>query len=211
MNHQYNSGYCKCLDGETVMSKKEVMEFFNRMAPHWDSDLVVDVKKINIILDTAGVHTGVRVLDVACGTGVLFPFYAERKAAFVTAVDISAEMAKIAASKAPGQIHVICDDIETMHGTGDYDCCVVYNAFPHFPDPAGLIGHLAAWLKPGGRLTVAHSLNIDRLDHHHAGNASKVSRGMISAPELAALFGPWFYVDTAISDSEKYIVSGLLR
>ena len=209
MENQLN-GESGCRDKEASMNKKDIRDFFDRLAPRWDSEQVMDPNKINGILDKAGVKPGVRVLDVACGTGVLFPFYVERGVSHVLAVDISAEMVKIAETKAAGPVQVVCSDIEAMEGTGDYDCCMVYNAFPHFPDPAGLIGGLTAWLRPGGRLTVAHSLSIDQLNRHHAGHAAKVSRGMLPAPELAEIFGRWFQVDVEISDDEKYIVSGTL-
>ena len=158
---------------------------------------------------------GTRVLDVACGTGVLFPFYLERETSHVLAVDISPEMTnlaecKLAATRARNRIEVVCGDIEAMRGTGDYDCCVVYNAFPHFPEPRRLVSRLAAWLKPNGRLTVAHSMSLAQLDRHHAGRAAKVSRAMLTAPELADVLSQWFTVDIAISDDEKYIVSGKL-
>lgn len=190
------------------LRKRDVIAFFDRLAPGWEKDLVVDEAKINAILDAAGVRAGTRVLDVACGTGVLFPFYRQRQAAEVLAVDISPEMAKIAAGNAWPPIRVLCHDIETLSPTGSYDCCVVYNAFPHFPDPAALVGHLARWLVPGGRLTVAHSMGIGQLNRHHAGSAAQVSMAMLPAADLAELFSQWFAVDTVVSDEEKYIVSG---
>lgn len=194
--------------GQPGIRKGDVIAFFNRLAPGWEKDLVVDTAKINAILDAAGVRPGSRVLDVACGTGVLFPFYQQRQAAEVLAVDISPEMAKIASSNARPPIRVLCHDIETLAPTGRYDCCVVYNAFPHFPDPAGLVGHLARWLAPGGRLTVAHSMGIGQLNHHHAGCAASVSLAMLPADELARIFDRWFTVDTVISDEGEYIISG---
>lgn len=198
-----------CMERErTVIDKKDVIEFFDELAPGWDHDLVVDTGKINTILDAAGVRENGRVLDVACGTGVLFPFYQQRRVAEVLAVDISAEMARIAGEKAPSPIRVVCGDIESMPGTGDFDCCVVYNAFPHFPDPARLVHRLSGWLKPGGRLTVAHSMGIEQLNRHHSGRAAKVSMGMLSAGDLADIFGQWFTVDVTVSDEGKYIVSG---
>lgn len=196
------------LSQQPSIRKGDVIAFFDRLAPGWEKDLVVDTAKINTILDVAGVGTGRRVLDVACGTGVLFPFYRQRQVAEVLAVDISPEMAKIAAGNAVSPIRVLCHDIETLSPTGDYDCCVVYNAFPHFPDPAGLIEHLARWLVPGGRLTVAHSMGIAQLNRHHAGSAAQVSMAMLPAADLAELFSRWFAVDAAISDGEKYLVSG---
>lgn len=201
-----------CLDsGRTALDKKDIIEFFDELAPGWDRDLVVDTAKINTILDAAGITENVRVLDVACGTGVLFSFYRQRQVADVLAVDISAQMARIAAQKALSPIRVVCGDIESMPGTGDFDRCVVYNAFPHFPEPARLVRQLSSWLKPGGRLTVAHGMSLEQLNRHHSGRAAKVSMGMMPAGDLAEIFGQWFRVDTVVSDREKYIVSGTLR
>ena len=56
-------------------------------------------RKISIILDNACVGAGSRVLDVACGTGVLTPDYLARDVASVTAVDISPEMIRRARDK----------------------------------------------------------------------------------------------------------------
>lgn len=194
------------------MTKQDIIQFFDALAPCWDRDLQVDQDKIDFILDKAGVGPGTRVLDVACGTGVLFPFYARRGVAQVTAVDISPEMAKIAAGKTDDpRFRVICGDIEALAPTGHFDCCVIYNAFPHFPEPGRLIGALAAWLRPGGRLTIAHGMGLAALNAHHSGQAAKVSRGMMPAPGLARLLAARFQMDTAVSDDEKYVVSGTLR
>ena len=43
-------------------------------------------------LDLADIRSGVHVLDVACGTGVLFPYYLSRNVASITGVDLSADM-----------------------------------------------------------------------------------------------------------------------
>lgn len=63
-----------------MMNKKDVKEFFDNLAPEWEINLVKNDSKINTILDYAGVDYGKRILDVACGTGVLFPYYMERGA-----------------------------------------------------------------------------------------------------------------------------------
>ena len=55
------------------MNKKEIIAYFDRCAPQWDARMVTDDGKINGILDAAGVREHDVVLDVACGTGVLFP------------------------------------------------------------------------------------------------------------------------------------------
>ena len=195
------------------MEKKDVIEFFDRMAASWDADMIKSDEKIGQILDNAEVGEGMDVLDVACGTGVMFPYYLHRKVASVTGIDISPEMAKIAASKFEEQqnVRVICGDVEDYAFDRKFDRIVVYNAFPHFPNPKRLIATLADLLKEGGRLTIAHGQSREAIDGHHHGPASKVSNGLMRADALKALFDPHFEVEIMISNSRMYQVSGFKR
>lgn len=86
-----------------MIDKRDVQAFFDRLAPDWDADMVRNEAVIARILDNAGVCDGCTVLDVACGTGVLFGDYVKRGAARVTAVDLSPEMAARAAERPPGR------------------------------------------------------------------------------------------------------------
>ena len=191
------------------MKQKDVIDFFDRLAPQWDAGMIRSDAIIGKILDGAHVREGCDVLDVACGTGVLFPDYLARKVGSVTAVDISPEMVKIAAAKYPGEnITVRCGDVETMTFDKQYDCIMVYNAFPHFPEPARLIGTLAGYLKPGGTLTIAHGMSRAAIDHHHEGSASRVSVGLMSEHALAALFRRHLRLTVKISDERMYQVTG---
>ncbi|MBR5292898.1 MAG: class I SAM-dependent methyltransferase [Clostridia bacterium] len=194
------------------MDKKEIQKFFDECAPWWDEHITTDRSKISWILDRAGVRENAAVLDVGCGTGVLFPFYIARNVSRVTGVDISPEMIRIASGKAKDErIRLICADAEMLPPSDVCDCCVIYNAFPHFPNRELLIGSLAKWIKPGGRLTVAHGMSLEQLHKHHAGRAERVSLEMLAPQELAACMEPWFCVDTALADEDKYIVSGARR
>ena len=195
------------------MEKKDVIEFFDRMAASWDADMIKSDEKIGQILDNAEVGEGMDVLDVACGTGVMFPYYLHRKVASVTGIDISPEMAKIAASKFAqmDNVRVICGDVEDYAFDRKFDRIVVYNAFPHFPNPKRLIATLADLLKEGGRLTIAHGQSREAIDGHHHGPASKVSNGLMRADALKALFDPHFEVEIMISNSRMYQVSGFKR
>ena len=192
------------------MEKQAVIEFFDRCAPWWDSDMIRNEDIIATILTLGGIRKGIHVLDVACGTGVLFPDYLAREIGSLTAIDISPEMAKLAAAKFP-QANVICGDVETTQFGQTFDAVMVYNAFPHFPDPAKLIARLASLTRPGGRLTVAHGMSREALTAHHSGRASNVSIDLIHERELAALFAPWFEVDVVISTDRMYQVSGVRR
>lgn len=194
---------------QKAIKKEDVIAFFDMLAPSWDEAQIRDMKKINAILDYAKVNEGVDVLDVACGTGVLIPDYLDRNVNKVTAVDISSEMIKIAKQKCQdNRVAFFCFDIEEIRLPDLYDTCMVYNAFPHFANPASLIQCLANKLKMGGRLTIAHSMSRRQLDSHHAGPARKVSNGLMHEDELAKLFAAFFEVDVKISNEQMYVVSG---
>lgn len=194
------------------MQKKDVIEFFDKCAENWDADLIRSDEIINTILDYAGVCEGKDVLDVACGTGVLIPDYLERNVRSVTAIDIAPEMARLAESKFPHEnVHIICGDAEVFSFGRKFDCIVVYNAFPHFPEPEHLIEVLASHLKPGGMLTVAHGMSRAEIDRRHSGSASKVSRGLMSEEELAAIFSRHLQVTVKISNEKMYAVAGCLK
>lgn len=195
------------------MQKQDVIEFFDRCAPFWDADMVKSDEIIGKILDNAEVDAGQDVLDVACGTGVMFPYYLQRNVASVTGIDISPEMAKIADAKfaAEPKVQVICGDVEEAVFDRKFDRIVVYNAFPHFPNPKRLIKTLANLLKEDGRLTIAHGASREAIDNHHSGSASKVSNGLMEAASLKKLFDPYFDVEVMISNRRMYQLSGVKR
>ena len=194
-----------------MLNQKAVISFFDRLAPQWDADLIRSDEIIGTILDNAGVTAGKDILDVACGTGVLFPDYLARNVGSLTAVDISPEMVKIAKSKyPPEQVRVFCGDVETMTFDRNFDCIVVYNAFPHFPEPARLVERLASLLNPGGTLTVAHGMSRAAIDNHHKGAASQVSQGLIHEDALAAIFRKYLTLTVKISNDRMYQITGKL-
>lgn len=192
-----------------MIDSKEVIAFFDRLAPDWDAEMIRSDEIIAAILDKAEVSAGKDVLDVATGTGVLIGDYLARGVASVTGIDISSNMARIAQGKYPQEnVKILCGDVERTDFDRLFDCIVVYNAFPHFPDPARLIAHLASLLKPGGTLTVAHGMSREKIDAHHHGAASRVSNGLMPAEELSAIFAAHLTVTAVISDDRMYQVVG---
>ena len=195
------------------MNKSEMIRFFDMRAPSWDACEVRKDDVIDRIFDNAHICGGLDILDVACGTGVLFPHYIKRNVRSVTAIDISGGMAKIAAQKAAAlpDVSVICADVEEYSFDRMFDSAMVYNAFPHFFEPEHLISVLFSLIRPGGRLTVAHSMSREEINRLHLGAASSVSEPLPPAEELKKLMDVLFDVDTVISDDEMYEVSGIKR
>lgn len=194
------------------MEKRDVVAFFDRMAPQWDADMIRSDEIIKIILDNAGVAEGSDVLDVACGTGVLIPDYLARNVKHVVGIDISPEMVKIATKKFPQEnVEIVCGDVETAELGRDFDRIVVYNAFPHFPEPEKLLRVLSSKLRPGGTLTVAHGMSREQIDQHHSGSAHSVSMGLMHEDELAEMFSKFLTVTVKISDDRMYQVTGIKK
>ena len=191
------------------VNTNDVRGFFDSLAGSWDADRCADAGKIRDILRAADIVPGVHVLDVACGTGVLFPFYLECGAESVTGVDISPEMIRIARGKVGNsRIRLVCADVEEFEESG-FDRIMVFNALPHFPDPERLIRSLAYRLAPGGRLTKAHDRCRAAVNGWHEQPAGSVSMGLCPAEITAQWMGRVLNVDTATDGDDRYIVSGV--
>lgn len=193
------------------MNREDIIQFFDRLAPTWDAEMIRNDAVIDTILDLGGVTEGKSVLDVACGTGVLFPDYLKRNVDSIVGVDISPGMVSLARAKIhDAKLQVICADVQELEWDKPFDCIMIYNAFPHFPEPETLFSRLAKQLAPRGRITVAHGMSQAKINARHGGDARKVSMGLMDADALAKMMGQWFQVDVKISDEEKYIVSALV-
>ena len=90
-----------------------------------------------------------------------------------------------------------------------YDCIILYNAFPHFPEPEKLVGKLSSFLKPEGMLTIAHGMSKHDIDCIHENGASEVSLKLMESEELAEIMSRYLEVKTVISDDKMYQVVGM--
>lgn len=194
------------------MDKTQIRDFFDSLASTWDAEMIRHEDVIETILDNACITPGVEILDVACGTGVLIGDYLCRGASHVTGIDLAPAMIAAARPKFPSEtVTLLCGDVETTEFPQLFDRVVVYNAFPHFPEPARLIARLAQLVKPGGILTVAHGMSRADINRHHEGKASPVSMGLLCVEDLASLFAPYLDVTVQISDDKMYQVAGIRR
>jgi ubiquinone/menaquinone biosynthesis C-methylase UbiE len=116
------------------------------------------------VADAAGIQPGQRVLDVACGTGVLARAVAERvgSAGVVVGVDVNEGMLAVARRKAPA--------IEWKQGRAEalpfdsdsFDAVVSQFGLMFFEDRRAALQEMVRVVRPSGRLAVAV---WDSLDH----------------------------------------------
>lgn len=104
------------------------------------------------LVATAALHSGERVLDLACGTG----FVARTASAVVgehghvVGVDLNPQMLDVA--RTIGGFDVIDASADsTGLDTGSFDAVLCQQGLQYFPDPSAAIAESARCLRPGGR------------------------------------------------------------
>ena len=194
------------------MDKTKVIEFFDRLAPTWDTGSASENPVTNTILDYAGISEGVSVLDVGCGTGALVPYYLERGVSHVTVIDISEKMIEVARRKfSDSKVSFIHADAETAVFDRLYDCCVIYNVFPHLPSPEAVIKNLFSFVRTGGILTIAHGDSREHIDIHHMQHAHEVSMMLMPDSEIIELLSEYFEVVLIVSDEHMHQIVGVRK
>ena len=193
-----------------MFDKRDVIRFFDALAPEWDEETGTENEKIiEMLLDNASVSEGEDILDVGCGTGRLFPFYLKRNVASVTGIDISSGMIEIAKKNCSGgKIVLICDDASEHSFDRYFDRIVVFDAFPHFTDPEKTIENLSKHLKEDGTLTIAHDASRDEINRRHGVMRSDVSHVLMDIDELDEVVSKYLKVEIKISDDRMYQIVG---
>ena len=114
------------------------------------------------LLQLAQVKPGEKIIDIACGTGLVsFPLADKTgEDGFVTATDISERMVEMArsAAKEKNYTHIEferMDAEELKLQDGIYDVAVCALGLMYFPDPIKALKEMWRVLKPGGRAVAA--------------------------------------------------------
>jgi ubiquinone/menaquinone biosynthesis C-methylase UbiE len=116
----------------------------------------------SLMLDMVAVQPGERVLDVACGTGLVSFRMAEAVGArgAVLGTDISGEMVvaarRLAAEREVGNARFERSDAEALpFADATFDAAVCGLGLMYVPDPVKALGEMRRLLKPGGRAAAA--------------------------------------------------------
>jgi len=111
-----------------------------------------------LVLEDVELATGDRVLDVACGTGIVARLAKERlgDAGRVVGVDLSPAMLAVARRVAPGIDWKEADAGDpALSGGEQFDVIICQQGLQFFPDRAAAAHQMRRALAPGGRLAVS--------------------------------------------------------
>lgn len=188
-----------------------VRDFFDELAPRWDSLERADIGvAINAILDRIRPLAVDEVLDVGCGTGILVPFLEARGVENYTGLDFSTGMAAEFSRKFPQRKIVVADYLTpNLFPARSFSKILIYNSFPHFRRRKRLFENSFAYLKRGGGLFVAHSMNRAALDSHHRESGMAVRDHVLpSDAEFTKLYTRGGFRNIVVEDGKYFYSCG---
>lgn len=110
---------------------------------------------VPLLLDAADVRPGQRVLDVACGTGVVARHAADRTGdGSVTGLDLNEAMLAVARRVRPGITWRHGDADRLPCADGSFDAVLCQMALMFFPDPGRAVGEMARVAVAGGVVAI---------------------------------------------------------
>ncbi|MBI9102095.1 MAG: class I SAM-dependent methyltransferase [Spirochaetales bacterium] len=194
-----------------IISEMDLLEYFNSKAYIWDHICSHDPEKLTYITELCSIMPGDRVLDIACGTGVMASHLIGTDADFITGIDLSNRMIEQARRKfSDPRLNFKVGNIYDF-STPCWNVAIIYSALPHFMDRIGLVNKLSRLLVQGGRFIVAHSESSRVINRVHNNQAQAISIELRSAAEESQVFRSKFNIDTLIDTDELYVFSGTLN
>jgi len=158
------------------MSHDNHQTFFDLLATEWDLMFTAeDLERLSHIVDNLEVREEMDILDLGCGTGILFDMLRRKvgENGSVTGVDFSIKMAQKAHRNFPFSNVNVVDADATMLPFDDsaFDMAVAFSAFPHFSDQQRAIDEIHRTLKPKARFYIIHLASSRELSqlHHEIG------------------------------------------
>lgn len=193
-------------------------EFFDKLAAEWDLSFTAeDFERLQHLVDSLEVNEGMDIIDIGCGTGVLFDLLRRRvgPGGSITGVDFSIEMVRVAHRNFPfDNVNVVDADASGLPFVDSvFDMAVSFAAFPHFADKQKTLNEISRVLKNRAPYYIIHLESSADLAEMHKKIGGVVARDRLpSDSELRDMFAhssfthvniedhPGLYLASAIND-----------
>jgi demethylmenaquinone methyltransferase/2-methoxy-6-polyprenyl-1,4-benzoquinol methylase len=184
----------------------EKQNFFNEKATAWrlSED---DHRHSYNILATLGLGRTKVILDVGCGTGVLFPIIRQlAPQAWICGLDLAYNMLYQQQSEHPdGRTFLLQAFGEKLPlKSSSVDLVLNFCVFPHLIYKRMAISEYHRVLKPGGRFVIIHHQGRAKVNHIHRSIGAAVGTDLLPAPEaIQQLISSEGLKTTKITDQEN--------
>ena len=183
---------------------KRQKEFFDGLAGGWRENCGLSEEKIEELFVGIDIKSGARVLDVACGKGVIDSYLLSRGCK-VDAIDVSENMIELAKkNSALSGVDFSVADFYTYKSDYRYDVITVFDAYPHFLNRNLFAEKACELLKDGGELWIFFDENREKINAHHGAASESVSAGLKSADEEIKPYRIYFDVVEKTDDENGY-------
>jgi ubiquinone/menaquinone biosynthesis C-methylase UbiE len=190
-----------------------IQSYFDSLASTWDSLEHADPKEVEALFDQLDLRPGEKVLDIACGTGVVTGLIHHYTNATVIGIDFSKEMIAEAKKKYAACPWAVFQAVDFLRFAPkeQFNYAIIYDAYPHFLQPELVGRQLSSLLVKGGRFAIVHSLSREQLKEHHDGHCPAFSRDLKAPKEEARFFEKDFHILSAKEDDHSYLIIGEKR
>lgn len=163
-------------------------EFFDSLAAEWDLNFTAeDLERLQNIVNKLEFAEGMTVLDLGCGTGILFDMLRRKvgKSGSITGVDFSFQMAQKAHRNFPfDNVNVVdADAINLPFADSTFDAAIAFASFPHFSDQKRAVEETHRVLKDKSPFYVIHLTSSKELSEVHQRVGGVVERDQLPPEE----------------------------
>ncbi len=189
-------------------------EYFNNLAAEWDNRMTYAADRIEQLLSRLSLENSKNILDLGCGTGILFPILKKltTNGSRVYAIDYAEEMASLAASKKYEHITPFCADAQNLpFREVKFDSVIAFHVLPHFADATSGLSECRRVLKIGGELSIIHLRSSEELNDFHATlNGPVKYHTLMHGEEMGRMLQNMNYVvETVVDEPGEYFVRAL--
>ena len=166
------------------MSHDKHQQFYDDLAAEWDLNYTAeDLERLSRLVDGLDIAPGSNILDLGCGTGILFDLLRRKVGpeGTVTGVDFSIEMARQAHRNFPfPNVNVVDADVTNLPFQDDsFDFAISFSAFADFSDKTRALQEIHRVLKTGGLFCIVYLVSSKELSTEHARTG-----GLVQSDEL---------------------------
>jgi len=194
------------------MNRKEYFDSVAHLWDEWNREEEM-VGRIREGLVSFGIRPDEHVVDLGCGTGVLFGPLLELLSprGHVECVDFSERMIEIARCRSSDPTLTFHVSAATSLPVDDcsVDRVICFSTWPHFPKPRAVLREVWRALRSGGRLHVWHLSGRETINSIHREAGGSIGEDLLCPAKELALTATrcGFEVEVVADESTTYLVT----